>query len=260
MEYLVPLAAVAVIGVLTVLVTRWLGRRPSGTAPSTSGLPLEVGEERAREAAGLLDEAAHRAVYGHIAQGRVMEAIRAYRGHTGRSLRDAVTDVQSLAAHPQVWRPALDPEFEDLAAGRSAEGDGEQARDDRGLTDSTRPAPSGASAEEDRPGADETGPRSRGSHMASAPEADSAPLVIPAEWSAEPAPEVPPFDVEVMRADGAVRVSSRDLPPWLRDQLAAMLRDGNLESAAVQLSTHSKLTVPESFELLRRLREEREGL
>ena len=75
----------------------------------------------------------------------------------------------------------------------------------------------------------------------------------------DPAPEEQPFEVEVLRGEGSVRVSSRDLPPWLRDQLAAMVRDGNLESAAVQLSTHSELTVPEAFELLRGMRERREG-
>ena len=72
-----------------------------------------------------------------------------------------------------------------------------------------------------------------------------------------PAEEELPFEVEVMRGTESVRLSSRDLPPWLRDQLSAMVRDGNLESAAVQLSSHSELSVPEAYELLRRMRERR---
>lgn len=47
-----------------------------------------------------------------------------------------------------------------------------------------------------------------------------------------------------MRGTDSVRLSSQDLPPWLRDQLSAMVRDGNLESAAVQLSSHSELSRP----------------
>ena len=84
-------------------------------------------------------------------------------------------------------------------------------------------------------------------------------LTIPDHWTAAPTPEEPPFEVEVMRGDESVRLASEDLPPWLRDQLSAMIRDGNLESAAVQLSSHSSLSVPEAFELLRRMKERRDG-
>ena len=91
-----------------------------------------------------------------------------------------------------------------------------------------------------------------------APPADElTTLTVPAEWTAAPAEEELPFEVEVMRGTESVRLSSQDLPPWLRDQLSAMVRDGNLESAAVQLSSHSELSVPEAYELLRRMRERR---
>ena len=100
-------------------------------------------------------------------------------------------------------------------------------------------------------------------HASAAPRPTAPPadelttLTVPAEWTAAPAEEEFPFEVEVMRGTESVRLSSQDLPPWLRDQLSAMVRDGNLESAAVQLSSHSELSVPEAYELLRRMRERR---
>lgn len=274
MEYLVPVLAVVVIGALAFALTRWMSaaraRRPD--APRTSaGEPLEIGPERARLAAALLDEQAHRTVYGHIAQSRVMEAVRDYRAHTGRSLMDAVRDVQSLAAHPQVYSvPAPEAEpgvAEDAAAGTAPADTGETDRDE--AVAAPRPAadiPGGespqrseadASQESEGRGAEAsgTGPRSDAPTARSTGEPTG--LTVPADWTAAPAQEDLPFEVEVMRGADSVRLSSQDLSPWLRDQLSAMVRDGNLESAAVQLSSHSQLSVPEAYELLRRMRERR---
>lgn len=280
MEYLVPVLAVVVIGALAFAAARWMsaGRARQAADPRTPpGRGLDIGPERARLAAGLLDEDAHRRVYGHIAQSRVMEAVRDYRAHTGRGLKDAVMDVQSLAVHPQVYsEPAQEPDAtSDGAAGPVPADHGQPHRDDAAPAETPGPErprqdPSGrrepdaqttegetsdAVAEDDaRKGTDPTWAAPR----PTAPPADElTTLTVPAEWTASPAEEEFPFEVEVMRGTESVRLSSQELPPWLRDQLSAMVRDGNLESAAVQLSSHSELSVPEAYELLRRMRERR---
>lgn len=280
MEYLVPVLAVVVIGALAFAAARWMsaGRaRQAGDPRTPSGRGLDIGPERARLAAGLLDEDAHRRVYGHIAQSRVMEAVRDYRAHTGRGLKDAVMDVQSLAVHPQVYsEPAQEPDATSAgAAGPVSAGHEEPHRDDAAPAETPGP---------ERPGQDSSGQREPDAqtpdretsdavaeddarqdtdHASAAPRPTATPadelttLTVPAEWTAAPAEEEFPFEVEVMRGTESVRLSSQDLPPWLRDQLSAMVRDGNLESAAVQLSSHSELSVPEAYELLRRMRERR---
>ena len=258
MEYLVPVLAVVVIGALAFAAARWMsaGRaRQAADQRTPSGRGLDIGPERARLAAGLLDEDAHRRVYGHIAQSRVMEAVRDYRAHTGRGLKDAVMDVQSLAVHPQVYsEPVQEPDATSAGvAGPVPDDHGEPHRDDAAPAETPGPK---------RPGQDSSG-RQDSDHASAAPRptAPSADelttLTVPAEWTAAPAEEELPFEVEVMRGTDSVRLSSQDLPPWLRDQLSAMVRDGNLESAAVQLSSHSELSVPEAYELLRRMRERR---
>ena len=280
MEYLVPVLAVVVIGALAFAAARWMsaGRaRQAADQRTPSGRGLDIGPERARLAAGLLDEDAHRRVYGHIAQSRVMEAVRDYRAHTGRGLKDAVMDVQSLAVHPQVYsEPVQEPDATSAGVAGPVPGDhGEPHRDD--AVPAETPGPK-------RPGQDLSGRREPDAqtteretsdavaeddaqqdtdHASAAPRPTATPadelttLTVPAEWTAAPAEEELPFEVEVMRGTDSVRLSSQDLPPWLRDQLSAMVRDGNLESAAVQLSSHSELSVPEAYELLRRMRERR---
>jgi len=251
--------------------------RQAADQRTPSGRGLDIGPERARLAAGLLDEDAHRRVYGHIAQSRVMEAVRDYRAHTGRGLKDAVMDVQSLAVHPQVYsEPVQEPDATSAGvAGPVPDDHGEPHRDD--AVPAETPGPK-------RPGQDLSGRREPDAqtteretsdavaeddaqqdtdHASAAPRPTATPadelttLTVPAEWTAAPAEEELPFEVEVMRGTESVRLSSQDLPPWLRDQLSAMVRDGNLESAAVQLSSHSELSVPEAYELLRRMRERR---
>lgn len=322
-----PILAVVVIGALAAGATVWLGRRPKPerTAATAAGPTGGVSAERAQHASSLLSEDQHRVVYGRIATNRPMEAITEYRRFTGRTLRDSMVDVQSLAAHPQVYTLPQEPDLPTDAspAGTHADGHETAAPAAPGHEDETKTGASAADAEaaEQSPeqasgasataaGADQPGPAtstadtpspahtgqdeaSRGDDAGTAAEQDPARadgepddqgeqpssgsteagaadrpredglpalpdnLMVPAEWSAEPAPEDRPFEVEVMRGDGTVHLSSRDLPPWLRDQLAAMMRDGNLETAAVQLSTHTELSVPEAFELLRRIQESR---
>lgn len=280
MEYLVPVLAVVVIGALAFAAARWMsaGRaRQAGDPRTPSGRGLDIGPERARLAAGLLDEDAHRRVYGHIAQSRVMEAVRDYRAHTGRGLKDAVMDVQSLAVHPQVYsEPVQEPDATSAGVAGPVPADhGEPHRDDAapaetpgperpGQDPSGRREPDAQTTEGETSGAvAEDDARQDTDHASAAPRPTATPadelttLTVPAEWTAAPAEEEFPFEVEVMRGTESVRLSSQDLPPWLRDQLSAMVRDGNLESAAVQLSSHSELSVPEAYELLRRMRERR---
>lgn len=285
MEYLVPVLAVVVIGALATGVTVWLGKRPKPErhAASDAGPSGGVSAERARHASSLLSEDAHRAVYGRIATNRPMEAITEYRRVTGRSLRDSMVDVQSLAAYPQVYTLPQDQDPVQDDAPNAAPVDTREAgpagnveapgktSPEAGADRLDGTAPSGADSarqeaedtQGERAEQDER-PSSRSTEDAQAGPAhgDGLPelpddLMVPAEWSAEPAPEDRPFEVEVMRGDATVHLSSRDLPPWLRDQLSAMMRDGNLETAAVQLSTHTELSVPEAFELLRRIQESR---
>ncbi|XNZ00372.1 hypothetical protein ACL90Y_11700 [Micrococcus luteus] len=324
MEYLVPALAVVVIGALAAGAAVWLGRRPKPerSAASGAGPTGGVSAERAQHASSLLSEDQHRAVYGRIATNRPMEAITEYRRFTGRPLRESMMDVQSLAAHPQVYTlpqepdptaggpvteddadaaetpapagtghkdetPTGAPDADAEAADRTPEQSGAASASASG-TDRPDPATSTAGAQgtgpdevshdgdagpataqgparaEREPGAEGERPSSGSTEAGTADRhrEDGLPslpenLMVPAEWSAEPAPEDRPFAVEVMRGDGTVHLSSRDLPPWLRDQLAAMMRDGNLETAAVQLSTHTELSVPEAFELLRRIQESR---
>lgn len=278
MEYLVPALAVVVIGAVVFAVSRWMSatrERQAVDRRTPAGRSLDIGPQRAREAASLLDEDAHRRVYGHIAQSRVMEAVRDYRAHTGRSLKDAVMDVQSLAVHPQVYSvPVAEPEVPEAEPGEAgaapergeeagvetqatarADVPREQPVEDDGEEGTGSEAERGTPAEDD--GEEGAEPEAEPRPAATAAADELSTLTVPADWTAAPTEEEPPFEVEVMRGMDSVRLSSQDLPPWLRDQLAAMVRDGNLESAAVQLSSHSQLSVPEAYELLRRMRDRR---
>ena len=175
MEYLVPVLAVVVIGALAFAAARWMsaGRaRQAADQRTPSGRGLDIGPERARLAAGLLDEDAHRRVYGHIAQSRVMEAVRDYRAHTGRGLKDAVMDVQSLAVHPQVYsEPVQEPDATSAGVAGPVPADhGEPHRDDAAPAETPGP---------ERPGQDSSGQRE--------PDAGAAD-VITAYPSARPGP------------------------------------------------------------------------
>lgn len=243
MDILALLLALVVVGALVALLVRRLRGRPR---PVSAVRPTpHVDAARARQAAARLDESAHRTVYGHIAQGRPIEAVRAYRRATGRGLQDAAVDVQALAAHPQVHSgPGV--ESPRPAAVQPADPMADQGPDRSREEERESDAP----ARQDPAGREDDAPDPDRGHTA---------LTVPAEWSSAPAPEDPPFEVDVMRGDESIRLSSADLSPWLRDQISAMVRDGNLESAAVLLAGHSDLSVPEAFEILRRIKERRDG-
>lgn len=277
-----PVLAVVVIGALAAGAAVWMGKRSPSPRPARtpSGPAGGVGPERARHASSLLNEEQHRAVYGRIATNRPMEAITEYRRFTGRSLRESMVDVQSLAAHPQVYTlpQEQDPGVLPTTPGPDADAQQQAAAPDRVESAPDAPAGDARPVEEAGPGPHAPDGQAPGGERPTSDEepepaapqgadqdaeavtpqpAEVTDFTIPAEWTAEPAPKDRPFEVEVMRPDGAVRLSSHDLPAWLRDQLAAMVRDGNLESAAVALSTHTELSVPEAFELLRRIQQSR---
>lgn len=263
MEYLVPLGIIVVIAALVVVLSRWLGgaaRRAAAQAGAsrsgaaggagTSEAAVRGGQrkqpypadtaEAARQAAARLDEDSHRGLYRLVAQGKGAEAVALYRRVTGRGPLESIRDVQALAAHPQPWPdqrsgPAQEqiPEAEQV--------DAEGSTEDRVMEgqlplseDLPQPLPpSGITLPED--------------------------LTVPEEWSAQgPAPD-PAFELEIRRPTGTVNVSSDDLPPFLRDQLTAMVRDGRLEPAAEELAQHTELTQEEALQFLQIMMRRNDG-
>lgn len=253
-------------------------RRPS--------LAQRVSADGARAASTRLDQASHREVYRLIAAGRTAEAITAYRRTTGAGTFEAMLDVQALAAFPQVWE-ASGPQGPGGQAPGSA-GPVSQESGNKGSADAgTAPGgsqpggsqPSGArSGEAESGGAEPGGAESGGPGLgaAGAPGqpgapgqgsrsgrqvppsdiADATDLVVPEDWLGERLPADRPFELEVVRDETTVRVSSDDLPPFLRDQLTALVRDGRVEDAALELSAHTVLTAEEALQFLHILQRE----
>jgi hypothetical protein len=261
MEYLVPALIVVVVGAVVGGGAWWLSRRASPTTPD-SGAPARarrgggrslagrVSSESARVASGRLGQEAHREIYRLIAAGRTSDAVMAYRQSTGLGTFESMLDVQALATYPQMWvRPASGP-----GAGtgpRSGPPAGSQP------TPGTVPTPDPAppvgpepheSQEQGRPAG------SRESGTGGTP--DTTNLVVPQDWLNESLPADRPFELEVVRDETTVRVSSADLPPFLRDQLTAMVRDGRVEEAALELSAHTVLTAEEALQFLQILQRE----
>ena len=251
MEYLVPalilIATVAVVGGAA----WWLSRRAAGSGDRSAGsaesgggwaakrrsLAGRVSSENAQAASGRLDQEAHREVYRLIAAGRTAEAVSAYRRSTGLGTVESMLDIQALATYPQPWqRPA--------APGQGAGALGTSNPGTPGAT------PAGSPQSTAHLGAGSAGPSGPGS----APQGEE--LVVPEDWLDEQLPADRPFELEVVRDETTVRISSDDLEPHLRDQLTAMVRDGRVEEAALELSAHTVLTAEEALEFLHILRRE----
>ena len=250
MEYLVPLLIMAAVALVVVALVRWLGRGSKGPRPAAEGRSQSRqaprgGIESAREAAARLDQETHRAVYRLIAQGKPAEAIAAYRRHTGSGPLEAVWDVQALAAHPQPWQApgASGPVQVTVPGAQDGEGP------DGGTHQGGSPTLGAPSAEH---------PDDDGTSGLTVP-ADLSDLRVPDEWTEQGPAVDPAFELEVVREDATVRVSSADLPPWLRDQLTAMVRDGQLEPAAQELANHSVLTTDEALQFLQIMGRDRRG-
>ncbi|MGW9551037.1 hypothetical protein ACWG8W_08290 [Citricoccus zhacaiensis] len=237
MEYLVPVLILVVVAVVVgggawVLSRRAAsGSTASGASSRTSGhrprrgsLAGRISSENAKVASNRMDQAAHREVYRLIAAGRTAEAVTAYRRSTGLGTFEAMMDIQALATYPQMWT--------------------------KPTADSTTPATSPTS-----PTA-ESASESPGTRVPPADIADATDLVVPEDWLEEGLPADRPFELEVVRDETTVRVSSDDLPPHLRDQLTALVRDGRVEDAALELSAHTVLTAEEALQFLHILQRE----
>ncbi|MFC0247724.1 hypothetical protein ACFFIO_04340 [Citricoccus parietis] len=230
MEYLVPVLILVVVAVVVGGGAWVLSRRAasgstsagtssekSGHRPRRGSLAGRISSENAKVASNRMDQAAHREVYRLIAAGRTAEAVTAYRRSTGLGTFEAMMDIQALATYPQMWTKP------------SAEG--------------TTPAASPAAADS-------------GTRVPPADIADATDLVVPEDWLEESLPADRPFELEVVRDETTVRVSSDDLPPHLRDQLTALVRDGRVEDAALELSAHTVLTAEEALQFLHILQRE----
>jgi hypothetical protein len=244
MEYLVPALIVVVVGGIVGGGAWWLSRRASSATPGSAALGERrrgkrslagrVSSDSARVASGRLDQESHREIYRLIAAGRTSDAVMAYRQSTGLGTFESMLDVQALATYPQMWvRPTPAP-----APGQGAQ---PQASPDQG-----RP-----------PGPQEVGPQeAKPQEPAAEGELDTTNLVVPQDWLTESLPADRPFELEVVRDETTVRVSSADLPPFLRDQLTAMVRDGRVEEGALELSAHTVLTPEEALQFLQILQRE----
>ncbi|MDI3329232.1 MAG: hypothetical protein QJR09_00675 [Micrococcus sp.] len=258
MEYLVPAMIVVVVGAVVGGGAWWLSRRASSAAPGTDATARErrggrrslagrVSSESARAASSRLDQESHREIYRLIAAGRTSDAVMTYRQSTGLGTFESMLDVQALATYPQMWvRPGSAPGSNagpgrepgprsTPAAGPTPDPEPGQGRDPRQPGDQGRPS----------------GPQEPG-----IPAPDTTDLVIPQDWLNESLPADRPFELEVVRDETTVRVSSADLPPFLRDQLTAMVRDGRVEEAALELSAHTVLTPEEALQFLQILQRE----
>ncbi|MGO1884097.1 MAG: hypothetical protein ACTH3G_01840 [Citricoccus sp.] len=266
MEYLIPLLIVVLVAVLVGGAALLISRRSSagrgqdaagasGRAgkPRRGSLAGRVSADSARAASTRLDQDTHREVYRLIAAGRTAEAITAYRRSTGAGTFEALMDVQSLATYPQIWaKPSTGTtagpgatERATPAASPDAEGSGPTGDGER--------HPAGDSAS---PGTGASGSDVPGNPVPPGDIADATDLVVPEDWLGERLPADRPFELEVVRDETTVRVSSDDLPPFLRDQLTALVRDGRVEDAALELSAHTVLTAEEALQFLHILQRE----
>lgn len=276
MEYLIPLLLVVLVAVLVGGVAWLLARRSSAgrghgaaVAADASGRPGRprrgsladrVSADSARAASTRLDQEAHREVYRLIAAGRTAEAITAYRRSTGAGTFEAMMDIQALATYPQIWAKPASGTLPADGAGHPADVQGAKPAD-APAADGSGPPGAGDQAPAEDAGtpasAEGRGDRSdRGSRVPPADIADATDLVVPEDWLGDRLPADRPFELEVVRDETTVRVSSDDLPPFLRDQLTALVRDGRVEDAALELSAHTVLTAEEALQFLHILQRE----
>ncbi|WP_313818254.1 hypothetical protein [Citricoccus sp.] len=225
MEYLVPVLILVVVAVL-VGGGAWVLSRRSTTGSSSAGTSSGKSGQRPRR--------------GSLA------------GRISSENAKVASNRMDQAAHREVYRL--------IAAGRTAEavtayrrstglGTFEAMMDIQALATYpqmwTKPAPAAESPAE--------GPDNR---VPAADIADATDLVVPEDWLEESLPADRPFELEVVRDETTVRVSSDDLPPYLRDQLTALVRDGRVEDAALELSAHTVLTAEEALQFLHILQRE----
>lgn len=246
MEYLIPLGILVVVVALAFLIAIPMIRAPKRPdfgdesanrknqtkqqSPKRRKLSDRVSLEAAMEASSRLDQKTHREVYRKIAAGRATEAAVLYREATGKGAMDAMFDVQALAAYPQEW----------TAVAKKKRESAHQMPQAQQKTDLPKPE---APKEDISTGVDSG-------------QMDLTNLTVPTEWTQAKPVQDQPFQAEVIRDDITVRLSSDDLPEWLRDQIFAMVRDAKVEDAAELLAENSVLNVHEALDLLKVIAEE----
>ncbi|GAB2846816.1 hypothetical protein GCM10027092_09690 [Yaniella soli] len=223
MEFIIPLLLLAVSGLVVWGFIAFLGKSTgTNNADATAGargkpaLFDRMSEDGAVAAANRLDEDTHTKVYRYLAVGQLAQAAEVYHKATGVGRIEAFVDVQALYQFPQ--------EHGDEAQENS---------DDAPL--------------EDVAGSD---PFIPAGHDA---EQEVTDLTVPAEWleQVEDTPQPQQFEVQISRESETITMSSDDLPPWIRDQIEAMVRDERLDDAAETLTEHTVLEQHEAQDLIK---------
>ena len=78
-------------------------------------------------------------------------------------------------------------------------------------------------------------------------------LTIPEDWldQAVETPKPQRFEIQIHRESETISMSSEDLPPWIRDQIEAMVRDERFDDAAETLTEHTVLDSAEAHDLIK---------
>src|SRR5690625_728103 len=78
-------------------------------------------------------------------------------------------------------------------------------------------------------------------------------LTVPDEWHEQPTETTKPqrFEIQIHRESETISMSSEDLPPWIRDQIEAMVRDDRLDDPAEALTEHTVLELTEAQDLIK---------
>jgi hypothetical protein len=220
MEFIIPLLLLVASALLVWGFVALLGRSKNSTdkyasSASSSGkspaLFDRMSEAGAAAAAQRLDEDTHNKVYRYLAVGQMAQAAEIYHRATGVGRIEAFVDVQALYQFPQEHGAQQPPPLEDVAGTDPFVPETDDA--DTQLTD----------------------------------------LTVPDEWLEQVAetPKPQRFEIQIHRQDETITMSSEDLPPWIRDQIEAMVRDDRLDDAAEALTEHTVLELPEAQDLIK---------
>jgi len=220
MEFIIPLLLLVASALLVWGFVALLGRSKNSTdkyaSSASSGgkspaLFDRMSEAGAAAAAQRLDEDTHNKVYRYLAVGQMAQAAEIYHRATGVGRIEAFVDVQALYQFPQEHGAQQPPPLEDVAGTDPFVPETDDA--DTQLTD----------------------------------------LTVPDEWLEQVAetPKPQRFEIQIHRQDETITMSSEDLPPWIRDQIEAMVRDDRLDDAAEALTEHTVLELPEAQDLIK---------
>jgi len=220
MEFVIPLLLLVASALLVWGFVALIGRSKNSTdkyaSSASSGgkspaLFDRMSEAGAAAAAQRLDEDTHNKVYRYLAVGQMAQAAEIYHRATGVGRIEAFVDVQALYQFPQEHGAQQPPPLEDVAGTDPFVPEDDDA--DTQLTD----------------------------------------LTVPDEWLEQVAetPKPQRFEIQIHRQDETITMSSEDLPPWIRDQIEAMVRDDRLDDAAEALTEHTVLELTEAQDLIK---------